>query len=196
MPTQTSRIRMVRKSIFQYRCPRLHSGLLIMPRRTQVATSQPLNRHQLPPFVTQRTRQVHTDDDCGSLHMSLLEGRPGSRSPPVLFPPAPLMSVSTKVHTLEDEIEHVRLRAHHGITSAKVSGVVDPPSTRASFTVSAPEQQMSTKPALYFRYAPYCWFVNKRTGIFHTGGPYFRCGPYCWFVNKRTGIFHTGGPYF
>ena len=85
-------------------------GCLSCPKDTG-HTSQPLNLHQLPPFVTQRTRQVHTDDECGSLHMSLLEGRPGSRSPPVLSPvlvsPAPLMLIPLKVGTLADDIEHV-----------------------------------------------------------------------------------------
>lgn len=37
-------------------------------------------KNQPPQQISHNIRQVHNDDECGSLHMSLLEGRPRSLS--------------------------------------------------------------------------------------------------------------------
>ena len=62
-------------------------------------------------------RQLATEE-TGSLHYSFLEGRTGthSPSPPALLPVTPAV--------LAADVEQVRLRAHHGIVSSKVTRTV------------------------------------------------------------------------
>ena len=70
------------------------------------------SRPALPP-----RRQVPVSDDYFHLRPCLPEGRPRSRSPPVLLPVSPFH--------LADDVEQVRLRAFHGITPSKISKPID-----------------------------------------------------------------------
>ena len=72
----------------------------------------PDTRPALPP-----RRQVTVSEDYFQLRPGPPEGRPRSRSPPVLLPISPFH--------LADDVEQVRLRAFHGITPSKVSRPLD-----------------------------------------------------------------------
>ena len=66
---------------------------------------------------SQPVGQVPISDDYFHLHPSPPEGRPHSRSPPVLLPVSPLH--------LADDVELVRRRAFHGIVPSKLPRALD-----------------------------------------------------------------------
>ena len=85
-----------------------------LPTPAVVAAVQ--NMEHLQP-VPQQVGQVPVSDDYFHLHPSPPEGRPHSRSPPVLLPVSPLH--------LADDVELVRRRAFHGIVPSKLPRALD-----------------------------------------------------------------------